>query len=310
MSITTRLTGESSTKSSFGIKGGLGRRKFDISEEEDDGPEPDQQSIDKYNEDFNRHMYELERGSQAQFVRVDVARLQKQTEIRQSSNGEAVVLVEVPAVVEVSKKYSIPEDHVGIYLAFVIFAFAVVLSFFHQNLENYARTLQWPIGRLKYNISDAKCDNNLGFAGCAFFYILTSHHFLNKNQDFEGYSAVIFIAVLAGSLGNFSDLKSNGLSASFWAIILGIFFRYMGLNPTLGLSGEYFIKAGIVLLCMDFVAIVDVGGPGLVVAWVDTSILFVMGTFIAQYIVGIDFRSAIGKKTLIFKCFCICCMWK
>ncbi|CAM9482010.1 unnamed protein product, partial [Ectocarpus fasciculatus] len=118
----------------------------------------------------------------------------------------------------------------------------------------------------------------------------------------EGYATVLFICIFARSLGNYEELKDVGLSSSFWAIIVGIFFRnVMSMNPQLGLSGEYFVKIGITLLAMDFSAMSSVG-PGLVVAWVDTAIVFFIGTSIAMYLFKLDLRSSI----IVSGATCIC----
>ena len=62
-----------------------------------------------------------------------------------------------------------------------------------------------------------------------------------------------------------------GLSASLWCVLIGIFIRSCGFTLSKGVfSGEFFVKIGVCLMNMDFVSIVAIGAPGLVVAWLDT----------------------------------------
>lgn len=170
------------------------------------------------------------------------------------------------------------EDGAGLIIAFVVFVFTTVLAFERQNIEDYSQRKQWP----------------LGMAAVGFFVVVVAHFMLKKNQELEAYGAIIVIAVAARAIGEYNVLKSAGLSASFWAIILGILFRYVGLKSAGGvLSGEFFIKIGVTLLAMDFSNIAKIGLPGLMVAWGDTMIVIAVGTMFAIKVMGMNLKDSL-----------------
>ena len=170
------------------------------------------------------------------------------------------------------------EDGAGLVISFVVFAFTTILSFERQNVEDYSERKQWP----------------LGMAALGFFVVITAHFLLKKPQALEAYGAVILISVAARAIGEYNVLKHAGLSASFWAIIIGILFRYCGLHSSGNIvSGEFFIKIGVTLLTMDFSNIAKIGLPGLMVAWGDTVIVIAVGSLFAMKIMGMQLRDAL-----------------
>lgn len=179
--------------------------------------------------------------------------------------------------IDTVKKKKLSEDANGVIVAFGLFFCTLVFSFCNISLHSFKYKIEWP----------------LGFICVSLLVILVSHYLLHKEQQIEGYALLLLISVTAKSLGSYYVFKKNSLNSTFWAIIIGTSVRYLGINPTLGLSGEYFIKIGVTMLCMDFSAIGDIGLPGLAVAWLDTCIVFIVGISFAKYIMGIDFRSSI-----------------
>jgi uncharacterized membrane protein YadS len=101
--------------------------------------------------------------------------------------------------------------------------------------------------------------------------------------------------VVARSIGNYDVLKEAGLSASLWAILIGITCRFFGIDvKSKGIfSGEFFVKVGVTLLAMDFTSIVAIGLPGLLVAWGDTLLILGLGTFACITIAGFDQKDGI-----------------
>ena len=76
---------------------------------------------------------------------------------------------------------------------------------------------------------------------------------------------VLLVAVAAKAIGNYDEFASNGLTSSFWAIIMGMAFNAAGLQAAKEVvSGEFFIKIGVTLMAMDLSRIAAVGLPGLV----------------------------------------------
>lgn len=106
-----------------------------------------------------------------------------------------------------------------------------------------------------------------------------SNHWLSRPQRFEAYGFAILLAVVARAIGDYDVFVRAGLTASFWAIVLGIAARFVGvvLPGDVLDQGEFFIKIGVSMLAMDYANIVSVGGPGLVVAWVDTVLVMSAG---------------------------------
>lgn len=170
------------------------------------------------------------------------------------------------------------EDGIGLIISLSIFIFTVILSVNKQNIDDYSKRQQWP----------------LGMAGIGLYVVILTHYLMKKKQAYEGYLAIIAIAMTAQAIGKYNIIKESGLSGSFWAIILGILLRYLGLNSTGGvLSGEYFIKIGVTLMAMDFSKVVQVGLPGLMVAWGDTIIVASLGTYLAMKIMGMNLKDSI-----------------
>lgn len=118
-----------------------------------------------------------------------------------------------------------------------------------------------------------------GAIGIGFLTTVCANHWLSRPQRFEAYGFAILLAVLARAIGDYAVFARCGLTASFWAIVLGIGARFVGvvLPGDVLDQGEFFIKIGVSLLAMDYANIVAVGGPGLVVAWVDTALVMGAG---------------------------------
>lgn len=117
---------------------------------------------------------------------------------------------------------------------------------------------------------------------------------MGKSQALESYLAVFCIAAVAQSIGLYEPLARSGLSASFWGITIGIALRYFGMTPSPKmLSGEFFVKIGVTLMAVDVGSIVAIGLPGLVVAWLDTSIVIVCGVLFATRCLNMDLKDSI-----------------
>ena len=103
------------------------------------------------------------------------------------------------------------------------------MIFGRQNLRDYVKTPQWPIGATL----------------CALAIALTGHWLMGRRQVVESYAVVALITVVTGSMGLYEALAHSGLSAAFWGILAGISLRACRLE--LGkdvLSGEFFVKIG------------------------------------------------------------------
>jgi hypothetical protein len=94
------------------------------------------------------------------------------------------------------------EDGTGLFVALTIFLFTTILSLFHQNIDDYSTSVQWPLGLIALGV-----------------YVASStHRILKKKQALEAYAAIFAIAVAARSIGQYEPLKNSGLSSSFWCV--------------------------------------------------------------------------------------------
>ena len=95
---------------------------------------------------------------------------------------------------------------------------------------------------------------------------------------FGGYVAVFLLAVLSYTLAGQTGVKSWGFGYAIWALGLGLLLANTVGTPKWMLSGarsEMFIKTGLVLLGGEilFSEILQLGLPGLLVAWVVTPVV-------------------------------------
>jgi uncharacterized membrane protein YadS len=180
------------------------------------------------------------------------------------------------------------EDGIGLHIGLAIFAAICIMSSGGINLTTgYAGTSEWPAGAFASGIG----------------IIAVTHHVLGKKQVFEPYCVVMAIAVVSRALGNYKALAQAGLSGSLWCVVFGIIIRSSGFTLTKGvLSGEYFVKIGVCLMNMDFLSVASIGGPGLVVAWLDTLLVLAGGIFLLQKVYKFDVKDSI----VVAGATCIC----
>ena len=156
-------------------------------------------------------------------------------------------------------RFSMTEDAWGLTLSLIVFALTTPFSANGVDLATY-----------QYSVFLA--------AAVGLALVIIIHRVLGKAQQHLEYCTVLFLAMVAHELGAISKLSHAGLGAAFWGLVLGALFAQFARRPTLSLSSEFFIKCGVVLLATPFSSIKDVGARGLLVAWVDTVILIVVGT--------------------------------
>jgi hypothetical protein len=104
---------------------------------------------------------------------------------------------------------------------------------------------------------------------------------------------VFFIASFSRILGAQETMRSFGLSASLWSLLIGMLLTNVLSHFERGKAivawykpgsklGEFYIKVGLVLLCVELKTLVTYGLPGFVVAWGVTPIvlifMWVLGT--------------------------------
>ena len=163
---------------------------------------------EQYNSDFLEDLRSIERSaSDVKYVKIDVSALRahskassrhsKMQSTDDQSASDAIAAIAAASIADTvtveQKKKPFSEDVVGIIIAFVLFVFSLVLSFCGLDMEIYEVQLQWPIG----------------FAGFGYFVVVYTHYLLGKPQQIEGYATVLFICIVARSLGNYEELLDN-----------------------------------------------------------------------------------------------------
>jgi len=180
------------------------------------------------------------------------------------------------------------EDGIGLHLGLLVFAAICIMSAGGINITTgYATTSEWPVGAFASGIG----------------IIAVAHWVLKKKQVFEPYCVIMTIAVISRALGNYKALAQAGLSGSLWCVVFGIIIRSSGFELTKGVfSGEFFVKIGVCLMNMDFLSVVSIGGPGLVVAWLDTLLVLATGVYLLQTVYKFDIKDSI----VVAGATCIC----
>ena len=111
-----------------------------------------------------------------------------------------------------------------------------------------------------------------------------------------GFAFVFFIAILSYMFAAQSNLKAAGVGYAAWAILFGLL-----ISNTIGTPGwikpavqtEYFIKTGLVLLGAEILLgkIIQIGIPGIFVAWVVTPIVLVTTYIFGQKVLKIPSKT-------------------
>lgn len=122
--------------------------------------------------------------------------------------------------------------------------------------------------------------------------LITCHACLNKRLHFLEYFIVFCIVFSSKIFGTNKTLKSFGLGTSFWCIIIGCFLRILlrdiGRDLQKIMSMEFFIKTSIVLFAIDIQKIAELGPKGIVIGWIETSLLLAFVYVIGVYVLRID----------------------
>jgi len=96
----------------------------------------------------------------------------------------------------------------------------------------------------------------------------------------QGFAVIFLLAVLAYFMAHQQSMKAWGIGYAIWALFFGLLIsNTIGTPPWLlkGARSELFIKTGLVLLGAEilFSKILQLGGPGLVVAWGVTPVVII-----------------------------------
>lgn len=122
-----------------------------------------------------------------------------------------------------------------------------------------------------------------------FIALIICHKFLKKDFIFWNYVLVFSLTLISKIIGGYSPLKNIGFGTSIWCIIIGCTFRLIHNKVLIGvMSLEFFIKIAIVLLAIDIQEIANVGPKGIVIAWVETTIVLTFVYFIGIYAFAMD----------------------
>lgn len=106
----------------------------------------------------------------------------------------------------------------------------------------------------------------------------------NVRPYIVGFVVMAFLATIAFWVGRNDWCSRHGLGYAVWSIVIGMTITNVHEIPMLekaAKDGEFFIKCSLGLLAVQLNVLVDVGGPGMIVAWIGSPIAVIVG-----YLVG------------------------
>jgi uncharacterized membrane protein YadS len=174
------------------------------------------------------------------------------------------------------------EDSFGLFVGIALFIYALILAACDVDIRDYLKYQSWSLGGMLLIL----------------FIVVTMHYLTKRTQLPREYCMVILLALVSRDVGSTSKMKDAGLSPAFWCIVSGFAFSstkfITNQNPLWSklLNAECFIKLGVILLAMDWRTIGEVGGKGLLVAWLDTWLVATIGIFIGVKLIGMKFDQA------------------
>ena len=113
--------------------------------------------------------------------------------------------------------------------------------------------------------------------------LMIVHKMLNKPLNIYKYLITCAIIFVCEIIGTFDVLYNAGMGTAIWCIIFGIIFRLF-IKDTSGFLGlDFYIKVSVVLLAVDMTTVGAIGPKGLVVGWVETSIVFISTILFGVY---------------------------
>jgi len=109
----------------------------------------------------------------------------------------------------------------------------------------------------------------------------------NVGAFFVGYPVVFIISIIGVFIGRHAIAAEYGLSYVLWCIIIGLLISNTIGTPKFvkpAVQTEYYIKTGLVLLggSILFGLILMIGAPGIVVAWVVTPTVLIVGYWVGD----------------------------
>jgi uncharacterized integral membrane protein (TIGR00698 family) len=106
------------------------------------------------------------------------------------------------------------------------------------------------------------------------------------SQYMGGFAAMGVLATISFWIGRNEWCSDHGLGYAVFAILLGMLItnsplsKYCSWIQRAAKDGEFFIKCSLVLLAIQYDVLLDVGAPGIVVAWVGSSLAVIAGFLI------------------------------
>lgn len=141
------------------------------------------------------------------------------------------------------------------------------------------------------------------FVSLTLISVMICHSCTHKKLSFLQYFIVFCIMFASKIIGTNETLRSNGFGTSFWCITIGCFIRTTCRDlDNYTLSMEFFIKVSIVLFAIDIQKIAELGPRGLVIGWIETSVVLIFVYLVGIYILRMD----ISRSLLISSGLSIC----
>jgi uncharacterized integral membrane protein (TIGR00698 family) len=181
------------------------------------------------------------------------------------------------------------DDYWPIWIGFLFFIITLVLritlNIGPSDLKPYGSysSFEFEIVNVNFLIS------LVSIISLTFIALIICHNFLKRDFIFWNYVLVFSLTLISKIIGGYLPLKNIGFGTSIWCIIIGCIFRLIHNKVLKGvMSLEFFIKIAIVLLAIDIQEIANVGPKGIVIAWVETTIVLTFVYFIGIYAFAMD----------------------
>lgn len=115
----------------------------------------------------------------------------------------------------------------------------------------------------------------------------------NMAKFIPGFMFIFLLAVISYFIAGQADIKYYGIGYALWAITIGLIISNTIGTPKWALPAaqtEYFIKTGLVLLGAEvlFSKIVQIGIPGLMVAWIVTPVVIVISFIVGRRFIKME----------------------
>lgn len=182
-----------------------------------------------------------------------------------------------------------------------LFWYAIVLACTAAGLDS-GHMFKWHSGDILGSFSLLNIVSLLLMMSFTIISLLIVHRMLDKPLNIYKYLTTCVIIFGGEVIGTFDVLYNVGMGTAIWCIIFGIIFRLLVKDTSGFLSMDFYIKVSVVLLAVDMTTVGAIGPKGLVVGWVETSVIFILVILFGIFVV----KSSSAESMVVSGCLSIC----